>query len=224
MDSVSEAKQYAIKRFVALLFWALGLLLSGARLMLEAVTSPDDYEVLKQRLPNWVDWLFSTPWWVPSLLMALLTLAVIWFAWPRVTSRVVSREEAVSLGYLPKGESAASSYVETRLRLKRDPSGSGMFLQDGEKNILRWQQIFYSIEGVYGDGSKKITSRFDVIGLTLLVDSDYSRPIIESFGHKLPPFNLYPLGNKGALIQFNDDCTAPVIEIWFPPPNHYDNK
>lgn len=46
-------------------------------------TAPEDFEAVQEQLPKAIDWLFSTPWWVPSLTMVLLTGLVIWVSWPR---------------------------------------------------------------------------------------------------------------------------------------------
>lgn len=73
---------------------ALVAILFGARIMLDLIgytTAPDDFALFQQRLPQVLDWLFSTPWWVPSILMAgLIALA----AWLLVsgTKRAVKEE------------------------------------------------------------------------------------------------------------------------------------
>ena len=38
---------------------------------------------MADKLPKWVAWLFSTPWWVPALLATLLTACMIWVSLPR---------------------------------------------------------------------------------------------------------------------------------------------
>lgn len=53
-------------------------------------TAPEDFEAAQEQLPQVIDWLFSTPWWVPSLTMALLTGLVIWVCLPRERATAVS--------------------------------------------------------------------------------------------------------------------------------------
>jgi hypothetical protein len=46
-------------------------------------TMVDDYQEFLKRLPNWAEWLFSTPNWVPGALATALTLLLIWLSWSR---------------------------------------------------------------------------------------------------------------------------------------------
>lgn len=46
-------------------------------------TVVDDFNLLVGRLPDIVRWLYSTPWWVPAILAAILTAFLIWLSWPR---------------------------------------------------------------------------------------------------------------------------------------------
>lgn len=50
-------------------------------------TLPEDWEgLMSEKLPAALQWLFSTPWWVPGLLATILTGWLIWASWPRATS------------------------------------------------------------------------------------------------------------------------------------------
>ena len=58
----------------------------GAKILLDAIgysTAPEDFEALKQKLPLAIEWLLSTPWWVPAVLATALTAFLIWVSWPR---------------------------------------------------------------------------------------------------------------------------------------------
>ncbi len=75
-----------LKRVTAVAFLWLHALYLGARLMFDFLgytTAPEDFEALQVRLPKVFDWLFSTPWWVPSITMLALTGLVVWVCWPR---------------------------------------------------------------------------------------------------------------------------------------------
>jgi hypothetical protein len=50
--------------------------------LIGATTVTDDYNQFVDRLPAILQWLFSTPWWVPALLATALTIFLIWLAWP----------------------------------------------------------------------------------------------------------------------------------------------
>ena len=49
----------------AIFFWAWALV-KGAVTLIGATTVGDDFTQLLERLPAIAQWLFSTPWWVPS--------------------------------------------------------------------------------------------------------------------------------------------------------------
>lgn len=62
---------------VVFLFFAVRIILD----MIGYTTSPDDFALLQARWPKVLEWLFSTPWWVPSLFMAALTGLAAWLLW-----------------------------------------------------------------------------------------------------------------------------------------------
>ena len=83
----------AAKRILAFLVWGASALYWGARLMLDFLgytTAPEDFGAAQEKLPKVIDWLFSTPWWVPSLTMVLLTGLVIWVCLPREWTSTIS--------------------------------------------------------------------------------------------------------------------------------------
>ena len=55
--------------------------------LIGASTVGDDFNQLVERLPKWAEWLFSTPWWVPTILATVLTCFLIWLSWPRSHAR-----------------------------------------------------------------------------------------------------------------------------------------
>ena len=83
-------RSVALRRIFAFAGWGLNALYWGARFMLDFIgytTAPEDFDALQGKLPKIVDWLFSTPWWVPSLTMVVLTGLVVWVSWPRTERR-----------------------------------------------------------------------------------------------------------------------------------------
>lgn len=113
------------------------------------------------------------------------------------------------------------SYTDTRLRLRLDPAGTGTLLQEQAINIHSWQQTCVRADFSGEDGTKQVFHS-DTLSLTFEVPIPYSRPIINTFGHKLDIYNFYPLGTHGAVFQFAGNIQAGMLEIWFPPPGYYD--
>lgn len=74
--------QQALSIIGAILFWTWTIV----QVILNWIgrsTVVDDFNLLMERLPAWAGWLFSTPWWVPTLLATTLTAFLIWLSWPR---------------------------------------------------------------------------------------------------------------------------------------------
>jgi hypothetical protein len=85
-----------LKILGGLLLAVLLLLITLFRIGFEIIgasTAPDDFALLKQRMPNVLEWLFTTPWPVPSaLLIGIAALA----AWLLVTGTRKAANEGVS--------------------------------------------------------------------------------------------------------------------------------
>lgn len=58
-----------------------------------ASTAPDDFALLKQRLPKVLEWLFTTPWPVPTALLILAAAGAAWLFWSG-TKKTVADEIA----------------------------------------------------------------------------------------------------------------------------------
>ena len=114
------------------------------------------------------------------------------------------------------------TYVDTRLKLRRDPSGSKSLLQEGQKNIHGWQQTIVGLD-FKGENHEKVDGGFlaDTLSIAFERAIPYERPTIDTFGHHLEGVSFYPLGSHGAVFQFYGGVPAGAIEIWFPPPGHY---
>lgn len=118
---------------------------------------------------------------------------------------------------------APRKQIETRLRLRRDPSGTHQYLQVAQSNIDRWQQVVVHMD-FSGEGGARKQPAFhvDTLAITFAEPVDYERPIFETFGHEMPGYSFYSLGKSGALFQFVGALDTPVIEVWFPPLGHYE--
>lgn len=68
-----------LKFFGGVLLTAALVLFGLVRIAFEIIgasTAPEDFEALKARMPSVLNWLFTTPWWAPTLLfIALAALA-----------------------------------------------------------------------------------------------------------------------------------------------------
>jgi hypothetical protein len=67
------------------LFLAIVLIVfSLARIAFEIIgasTAPDDFALLRQRMPRVLEWLFTTPWIVPTLIVVGATALATWLLW-----------------------------------------------------------------------------------------------------------------------------------------------
>lgn len=61
--------------------------------VLGASTAADDFALLKSRMPKVWSWLFTTPWWVPSIILLAMTAVAAWLLWTGVRGAAVHSEE-----------------------------------------------------------------------------------------------------------------------------------
>lgn len=62
---------------IAVMLTVFGLT-KAAISLIGASTTPDDFALLEQRAPRILAWLFTTPWWVPSIILLVLLGAAVW--------------------------------------------------------------------------------------------------------------------------------------------------
>ncbi len=113
--------------------------------------------------------LAQNPWYIFACGCVIGLATALWVIWLFPEKR---KEAEVS--------GAVASYTETRLRLRADPSGSRTLLQEMEINIDHWQQTIISL-----NSENNNLLHADTISMTFRQDTDYSRPIIDTFGHKV---------------------------------------
>lgn len=73
-----------LRFFAGVLLSALIVIVTIARLAVEVIgasTTPDDFSLLKQRMPAMLSWLFSTPWPVPTAFLVVASAAAAWLIW-----------------------------------------------------------------------------------------------------------------------------------------------
>ncbi|MHC2017322.1 hypothetical protein [Methylobacterium sp. CM6247] len=78
----------------AIIFWTWTSA-KAAVTLIGASTVGDDFEQLLERLPQWANWLFSTPWWVPTLFAGILTGFLIWLSWPNNSAQTIAAKRPV---------------------------------------------------------------------------------------------------------------------------------
>jgi hypothetical protein len=71
----------------SILFWVWGIFIVLTN-WIGRSTAVDDFNLLVDRLPAILAWLFSTPWWVPAALAALLTGLLVRLALPSGIAQV----------------------------------------------------------------------------------------------------------------------------------------
>ncbi|MGR4889700.1 hypothetical protein ACIPPQ_01630 [Sphingopyxis sp. LARHCG72] len=57
-----------------------------------ASTTPEDYAALKKRMPDMLNWLFTTPWPVPTLLLIAAAAVAAWLLWSGTRKTVESAQ------------------------------------------------------------------------------------------------------------------------------------
>lgn len=76
-------------RVVSALITAGGWLVTGARLVLDAIgysTVPDDVAVAQSRLDQGIGYLVGLPWWAPLGFATIATMWLMYVSWPRQTA------------------------------------------------------------------------------------------------------------------------------------------
>lgn len=103
-----------LRFFGGVLLTAFIVIVTLARLAVEIVgasTTPDDFALLKQRMPAMLNWLFSTPWWVPTILLFGASAAAAWLIWTgtkRAAAHEMQEHDAID-------EQAIAAMIESRL-------------------------------------------------------------------------------------------------------------
>lgn len=103
-----------LRFFGGVLLAAFIVIVTLARLAIEIVgasTTPDDFALLKQRMPAMFSWLFSTPWWVPTALLFGASGAAAWLIWSgtkRAAAHEMQEHDALD-------EQTIAAIIESRL-------------------------------------------------------------------------------------------------------------
>ena len=200
-----------IRRFGALLFWGIGALYIGARAMLNFIgytTAFDDAELLQRRLPGWLSWIFSTPWWVPTVLMVALTAFVVWACWPRRTVRILKPEEAAAEGIsLPLPATQFANRSAIRLHYREDHTPELL----SQENIFRYYSLSTEIISIQPDGTEK---PFMVSVLFLVYDCPVRHGNIRiGFRGQLFKYETKDFGSRHAIIWFSDILRNVTVEV-----------
>ncbi len=110
-----------LRFFAGVLLTAAIVIVTLARLAVEIIgasTTPDDFALLKQRMPAMLSWLFSTPWWVPTVLLFAASGAAAWLIWSGTKKAAAHEiEEHAALD-----EQAIASMVDAHLAQISIPS------------------------------------------------------------------------------------------------------
>jgi hypothetical protein len=116
--------------------------------------------------------------------------------------------------------SSKRRYTETHIRFEREPGSVINFrsVKEHEKNIYTWKQLYNHIEFKNGATGKPLVVHADAFFIIFQKPTQYQRPILNAFGHPLPPYDFYLMSDKGFLLGFNNTFTAPTFEINFPMP------
>ncbi len=137
----------------ALLFWTWTIA-KAAVTLIGASTVGDDFNQLGERLPTWVNWLLSTPWWVPSALAATLTGFLIWLSWPQERDTRKGQESQTPSGLAPAAQPltvvANQQFVRSPIRL----DGHRFINCSFEQVFVTWDGGPYSFENCQIDATR----------------------------------------------------------------------
>jgi uncharacterized protein YneF (UPF0154 family) len=131
--------------------------------VLGASTAPDDFASLKLRMPKLLEWLFSTPWWVPVLLITAMCGLSAWLliggtkkatkeqieSHPHIYERDVIELIANAIGNLPLSEKTVSEAI------RNADSRAVTYLQSTQSRIDKLTLIVENIKKQLDQKDKK---------------------------------------------------------------------
>jgi hypothetical protein len=86
-----------LKIVLGILAATVVIVFSLARIAFEIIgasTAPDDFTVLKQRMPRVLEWLFTTPWIVPTLIVLAVAALAAWLLWSGLRGAATTEDGA----------------------------------------------------------------------------------------------------------------------------------
>lgn len=108
-------------RLVAVAAFTAWLLFTGAKVVLVLIgysTIPDDAKVAGQRVEQLADYVLTTPWWALLPLLAIITIAAVFVAWPVALPRLRKRDSSPMSGIAAQMRSAKSRFKQMAERLE----------------------------------------------------------------------------------------------------------
>jgi hypothetical protein len=194
----------------AVVFWTWAIV----RLALDWIgrsTVVDDYNQLVERLPNWLEWLFTTPWWVPSGLATILTVILIWAIWPRKTLRTLTLQQAREAGIIAPPPTNVAARV--LLRYGHDEIPEKVMAE----NIHRYFSLTFHIDaiGVTPEGQQQTSSKQIATALFLVFDSSLTaRNLRVKFeGPRKPRYDIRDFDDRSAVIVFFEPMDGIFVDV-----------
>ncbi|MCI0555768.1 MAG: hypothetical protein L0287_32885 [Anaerolineae bacterium] len=217
-------QRIAVQRFLALAVWSLNALLLGAKWMLDLLgytTAPEDFKNLQKKLPAFLTWLFSSPWWVPSLLMVLLTLLVVWVCLPKREKDASQTAIPASSGRTPINDTSSQTQPTTQKEIHgKDgdfvPQAKKSFRNEEVKLANLHTDINPSLDGYIFDTclirgpAMLLLNRGQILGKTRILDTEGN---LENILIEIPEERR----KIGGVVQLNNcvfkDCTFRWVGI-----------
>lgn len=191
---------------VALLLW-LWSVLPRALDWVGRSTLPDDWrQLMDEKLPSALQWLFSTPGWVPGILAILLTGWLMWVSWPKPNTRTLTSTTSLDRGSLEAPKTSASG--KFLMRRGQEPQ------EIQNDNVWRWF-VFKSV-AVNPDAKdkKKTLAVFIFLTFDLPVRSLYRRV---SCSTEHVSINVLDVSDRSAVIAAEGDIDDCVVDFYFGP-------
>ncbi len=187
----------------AIFFWTW-LVVQGVVNWIGRSTVVDDFNLLVERLPGVVGWLYTTPWWVPAGLGSLLTGFLIWLAWPTRPDELV-KKGLLALPMESRPTQSAPRGVEELPPLPEFPNS--MLVADLEMNLGRVGQPapWLDFHGVGFNGSRHRLIILSVAGRVRVDGAEFPQePTLFAAPLAVEPYSLFSftmnlaLNDKGA--------------------------
>ncbi|MCJ2187337.1 hypothetical protein [Novosphingobium beihaiensis] len=156
-----------LRFFGGVLLSSLIVVITISRLAVEVIgasTAPDDYDVLKRRMPAMLSWLFSTPWWAPTALLfggAGIAAWLIWTATKSAAAKEMEHHSALDEKAIKNTVAAAiDELIATRIQ-------SELSMHSQDERLVKLESEIRDASSVAKSAVEIAGNRFENIGMDI---------------------------------------------------------
>jgi len=199
-----------LKKIASVVFMAFGYLWTGASMLMNWIgrsTLPEDSQTALGVATQGLNWLFSTPWWVPGLLALAATGFFVWANWPR---RTIETDDG-TVTVLPG--------IPTSVRIQFK-AGSHNAVTSASKNLRVIHAQRQGMELINAADGQSMGGK-----ITWLIFLVFEKPlalgqlVIDSHGAPLPDYSVQASSPFHLAILIDGDMGNSLIEIRDQPVN-----